>query len=99
MDDESATTLEAEYQAEVKRSQDAGPLVSNHEAMAGQSGSAGKATEVQVLPTLDGRGRMYDTGIGTGVADQWEKERLEKGKRGKKEKVSRFSLRNVSLIV
>lgn len=87
MDDESATALEAEYQAEVKRSQDAGPLVANHEAMAGQSGSAGRATEVQVLPTLDGRGRMYDTGIGTGVADQWEKERLEKGKRGKKEKV------------
>lgn len=98
MDDESATALEAEYQAEVKRSQDAGPLVSNHEAMAGQSGSAGKATEVQVLPTLDGRGRMYDTGIGTGVADQWEKERLEKGKRGKKEKVCQFSLCDVLLV-
>ncbi|GAA5943623.1 CWF19 family protein [Sporobolomyces koalae] len=85
MDDDSASTLEAEYQAELKRSQDAGPMVANHEGMAG--GAVGKTTEVQVLPTLDGRGRMYDTGIGTGVADQWEKERLEKGKRGKKEKV------------
>ncbi|GAA5830440.1 hypothetical protein JCM3766R1_002720 [Sporobolomyces carnicolor] len=80
MDDESAAALEKEYEAEVKRAQDAGPIVSNHEGMSG-------GTQVQVLPTLDGRGRMYDTGIGTGVADQWEKERLEKGKRGKKEKV------------
>ncbi|GAA5979489.1 hypothetical protein JCM5350_003922, partial [Sporobolomyces pararoseus] len=83
MDDDSASTLEAEYERELKRSQEAGPVVSNHEGMAVNSGG----TEVQVLPTLDGRGRMYDTGIGTGVADQWEKERLEKGKRGKKEKV------------
>ncbi|GAA6060871.1 hypothetical protein JCM10212_006251 [Sporobolomyces blumeae] len=87
MDDDSASALEAEYQRELKRSQEAGPLVANHEAMAGQGGAAGSGTEVQVLPTLDGRGRMYDTGVGTGVADQWEKERLAKGKRGKKEQV------------
>ncbi|GAA5902277.1 uncharacterized protein JCM6883_001353 [Sporobolomyces salmoneus] len=87
MDDESATQLEKEYEMEVKRSQEAGPIVANHEGMAGGStGATGGGNQVQVLPTLDGRGRMYDTGIGTGVADQWEKERLEKGKRGKKEK-------------
>ncbi|GAA6006736.1 hypothetical protein JCM11491_003164 [Sporobolomyces phaffii] len=86
LDDDGAAALEAEYERQLARARDAGPLVASDEVMAGR-GSTGTATEVQVLPTLDGRGRMYDTGIGTGVADQWEKERLDKGKRGKKEKV------------
>lgn len=91
MDDESAKVLESEYETELKRfqqQQQAGPppIVENHEGISrGQEG-----TQVQVLPTLDARGRMYDTGIGTGVADKWEKERIEKGGRGKKEKVNKI---------
>ncbi|GAA5970020.1 hypothetical protein JCM21900_003962 [Sporobolomyces salmonicolor] len=83
---DSADALEAEYEAERKRAEEAGPIVAAGEGMAGPAGLGG-ANEVQVLPTLDGRGRMYDTGIGTALADQQEGERKAKGGRGKKEKV------------
>ncbi|GAA5944983.1 hypothetical protein JCM1841_005425 [Sporobolomyces salmonicolor] len=83
---DSADALEAEYEAERKRAEEAGPMVAAGEGMAGAAGVGG-ANEVQVLPTLDGRGRMYDTGIGTALADQQEAERKVKGGRGKKEKV------------
>ncbi|GAA5837692.1 hypothetical protein JCM11251_002297 [Rhodosporidiobolus azoricus] len=89
MDGDSTETaaLEAEYEREVARSQAAGPAVQAGEGMQTTlGGNRGGGNEVQVLPTLDGRGRLYDTGIGTALADEAERERKERGGRGKKEK-------------
>ncbi|KAG0660244.1 hypothetical protein C6P46_004698 [Rhodotorula mucilaginosa] len=86
MDADDAAALEAEYERERKRSLEAGPAIAEHEGMEQTLGGSKKLGEgVQVLPTLDGRGRMYDVGVGTSVADQIEAERLAKGRRGKKE--------------
>ncbi|GAA5983741.1 hypothetical protein JCM11641_001740 [Rhodosporidiobolus odoratus] len=88
MDSDGAVSLEAEYDRELKRSQAAGPAVQEKEAMQTTlGGSTTQGKDVQVLPTLDGRGRLYDTGIGTAHADREEEERKRKGGRGKKEKV------------
>jgi hypothetical protein len=94
MDADDAAALEAEYERERKRSLEAGPAIAEHEGMEQTLGGSKKLGEgVQVLPTLDGRGRMYDVGVGTSVADQIEAERLAKGRRGKKEPVS-FSVQS-----
>lgn len=88
MDADDAAALEAEYEAERKRALEAGPAVAEHEGMTQSIGGNQKLAEgVQVLPTLDGRGRMYDVGVGTAVADQYEAERQAKGRRAKKEPV------------
>ncbi|BGP20718.1 Pre-mRNA-splicing factor cwf19 [Rhodosporidiobolus nylandii] len=87
MESDDAAALEKEYEAELARSQAAGPAVAEHEGMQTTlGGSAEQGRDVQVLPTLDARGRLYDTGIGTQLADEQERERKEKGRRGKKEK-------------
>ncbi len=77
MDDESAVELEKEYEREVERARnggggDAGGGLWNGNA-SGAEGQLGRTeevtegvrTEVQVLPTLDGQGRLYDVGVGT----------------------------------
>lgn len=89
MESDDAAALEAEYELERKRSLEAGPAVAEHEGMEQSIGGNQKLGQgVQVLPTLDGRGRMYDVGVGTSVADQYEAERAAKGKRARKEPVS-----------
>lgn len=94
MDDPSAQALEEEYDAEVRRAEQgsgdqggAGMWEGSGEGEQGQMGRAvnedGKRVDVQVLPTLDGRGRLYD--VGTGKED----EDVRRGNRRKKqEKVS-----------
>ncbi|GAA5884276.1 hypothetical protein JCM6882_002206 [Rhodosporidiobolus microsporus] len=87
MDSDDAAALEADYERELARSQAAGPAVQAGEGMQTTlGGNRGGGNDVQVLPTLDGRGRLYDTGIGTAMADEAEAERKAKGGRGKKEK-------------
>lgn len=71
-----ADALEREYEAERKRRDEAGPEVLEGNV----AGTGGR--EVRVLPTLDGRGRLYDVGTG-----QAEEESDRSGKRKKKEKV------------
>ncbi|OCF45127.1 cell cycle control protein cwf19 [Kwoniella heveanensis CBS 569] len=60
MDDANAAELEAEYERERERSEKASES-------GGMWEGSGNRVEVQVLPTLDGRGRLYD--VGTGQAD------------------------------
>ncbi|KAF9496556.1 hypothetical protein BDN71DRAFT_1446054 [Pleurotus eryngii] len=69
MNASDADTLEKQYQTELRRSQG---IVEDGE---------GNRTKVELLPTLDGRGRMYD--VGHGAADT---PRMP-GNRRKKEKV------------
>ena len=64
-----ADTLEKQYQIELQRAQG---VVEDGE---------GNRTKVELLPTLDGRGRMYDVGHGAADAPQMP------GNRKKKEKV------------
>ena len=61
-----ATALEKEYEAELKKANE-GPRI---------------VTKVEALPTLDGRGRLYDVGTGKGGDAP-----LPSGNRRKKEKV------------
>ncbi|KDQ62188.1 hypothetical protein JAAARDRAFT_30088 [Jaapia argillacea MUCL 33604] len=51
MQSTDAADLEREYEEELKKSQ-------------GSSGEGGVRTKVEVLPSLDGRGRLYDVGSG-----------------------------------
>ncbi|BGP03951.1 Complexed with Cdc5 protein Cwf19 [Rhodotorula toruloides ATCC 204091] len=86
LESDDAADLEAEYERELKRSMDAGPAVAEKEGMEQTlGGSRAQGQDVQVLPTVDGRGRMYDVGVGTALADKHEEERKAKGRRGKKE--------------
>ncbi|WVQ86961.1 hypothetical protein IAS59_000680 [Cryptococcus gattii] len=79
MDDPNASALEEEYEIERERSErahagvgaGAGLWEGNDEGMQGQLGrmdEKGNRIEVQVLPTLDGRGKLYD--VGTGKEDE-----------------------------
>lgn len=79
MDDPNASALEDEYEIERERSErahagvgaGAGLWEGNDEGMQGQLGrldEKGNRIEVQVLPTLDGRGKLYD--VGTGKEDE-----------------------------
>ncbi|GAA5997468.1 uncharacterized protein JCM10292_000868 [Rhodotorula paludigena] len=86
MDSDEAGALEQEYERERRRAEEAGPPVRDHEVMEQTlGGSRSQGQDVQVLPTMDGRGRLYDVGVGTEVADKHEEERKAKGRRGKKE--------------
>lgn len=90
-DDPEADSLEKEYDLEVSRTKiamDGGMWEGSGEGQQGQLGrevdAKGRQVDVQVLPTLDGRGRLYD--VGTGKQDE---EVLRPGNRRKKpEKVS-----------
>jgi hypothetical protein len=64
-----ADKLEQEYEAEAKK------------ANGGESFESGVRKKTEVLPTLDGRGRLYDVGHGK------EEEEVLPGNRKKKEKV------------
>ncbi|AFR94781.1 cell cycle control protein cwf19 [Cryptococcus neoformans C23] len=79
MDDPNASALEDEYEIERERSErahagvgaGAGLWEGNNEGMQGQLGrmdEKGNRIEVQVLPTLDARGKLYD--VGTGKEDE-----------------------------
>lgn len=70
MDAPNAAALEAEYEAEVARAQ--------------QGDSVGHE-QVQVLPTLDGQGRLYDTGLSTGPVSEADRHAQSGSKRRKKE--------------
>lgn len=82
MDDPEADDLEAKYEREAKRSREyaaagggdvgGGFWQGNASGLEGQMGreaddQGGKWTEVQVLPTLDIHGRLYDIGTSGGV--------------------------------
>ncbi|KAK8861747.1 hypothetical protein IAR55_002570 [Kwoniella newhampshirensis] len=92
MDDPQAASLEEDYEAERSRAEkarsgdgSAGMWEGNGEGLQGQMGRTdgkGNRVEVQVLPTLDGRGRLYDVGTG-GEADE---EVMPGNKRKKPEK-------------
>ena len=93
MDDPQAQDLEDEYERERARSERAGGdqgragmWSGSGEGMQGQMGreaeNGGLRTEVQVLPTLDGRGRLYDVGTG-----QQDEQPTRGNKRKKPEKV------------
>ncbi|ORX35345.1 CwfJ C-terminus 1-domain-containing protein-like protein [Kockovaella imperatae] len=79
MDDPKAQQLEEEYEREMIRSERAGGDQGGAGLWAGASGGiqgqmgreadeTGRRTEIQVLPTLDGRGQLYD--VGTGKQDE-----------------------------
>ncbi|KAI5475283.1 cell cycle control protein, Cwf19 [Pseudohyphozyma bogoriensis] len=72
MGNDDADELEKEYERERERAVTAGSM--------GIGGAAPEA-EVRMLPTLDGRGRLYDVGTGTEKPDE-----SAPGKRKKKEK-------------
>ncbi|BGP52158.1 Pre-mRNA-splicing factor cwf19 [Rhodotorula kratochvilovae] len=86
MDSDEAGALERQYDAELARAQAAGPALVDKEGMAQTlGGSSAQGQGVQVLPTMDSRGRMYDVGVGTETADKWEEERKNRGKHVRKE--------------
>jgi len=70
MNSADAEKLEKEYEEELARAQ------------GGVDEKSGVRTKVEVLPTLDGRGRLYDVGSGGG-----DDEQPQPGNRKKKEKV------------
>lgn len=89
MDSDDAAALEREYDDELRRAQAAGPALADKEGMEQTLGGSAKqgGGDVQVLPTLDSRGRMYDVGVGTETADKWEEERKNRGRHARKEMV------------
>jgi len=83
-DDPEADSLEREYDQEVSRTKTAmeSAWEGSGEGEQGQLGrvdAKGRQVDVQVLPTLDGRGRLYD--VGTGKQDE---DILRPGNRRKK---------------
>ncbi|KAM0790527.1 hypothetical protein ACM66B_003397 [Microbotryomycetes sp. NB124-2] len=75
MGSDNANELEQEYERERKRRDEAGPEQVLDANVDGDDG------HVKVLPTLDGRGRLYDVGTG----DKEEEDKTRSGKRKKKE--------------
>lgn len=72
MGNDEADALEKEYEMERVRTLEGGHSV----------GAVGGDERVKVLPTLDGRGRLYDVGTGKEAEEE-----VQPGKRKKKEKV------------
>ena len=69
MEKPNAAKLEQEYDVELRRSRAAGSLGgSAAQAGSGASGGdakgKGRADKVEMVPTVDGRGRLYDVGLG-----------------------------------
>lgn len=102
MDDENATELEDEYERERFRAESAsaaqgGLWAGSTDGTQGQFGRIeedGTRVEVQVLPTLDGRGKLYD--VGQGAED--EQKRLPGNRRKKQEKVGAALGREISIV-
>jgi hypothetical protein len=106
MDDPNAANLEAEYEFEVEKSERIGNAgmwegSGGMDGLQGQLGREeevgldGKRVEVQVLPTLDGRGRLYDVGTGGQEAE------IPQGNRRKKPEKVRCStfVQNVAILM
>ncbi|KAK4046461.1 Pre-mRNA-splicing factor cwf19 [Microbotryomycetes sp. JL201] len=74
---DNATELEQEYERERKRRDEAGPEVL-------EANVDGDGGHVRVLPTLDGRGRLYDVGTGKDDSSAAE-DKTQSGRRKKKE--------------
>nr|XP_019014591.1 cell cycle control protein cwf19 [Kwoniella pini CBS 10737]OCF53372.1 cell cycle control protein cwf19 [Kwoniella pini CBS 10737] len=95
MDEPNAVSLEEEYESERIRSEQAaqgglweGTTDSNGlQGQFGRTDERGNRVETQVLPTLDGRGRLYDVGLGQ--ADD-----LESRPGNKRKKVEKFETRD-----
>jgi len=106
MEDPDAEALEVEYETERARALEGGgdrggagmwegDASGVQGKMCRQVDESGRRVEVQVLPTLDGRGRLYD--VGTGKQDGAD---LQAGNRRKKlEKASRSRLMTVEIDV
>jgi hypothetical protein len=79
MDDPNAENLEAEYELERSRAENGGGGDGGNGLWAGGPGGLqgqmgretadGRRVEVQMLPTLDGHGKLYDVGLGQGGDD------------------------------
>lgn len=82
----NAASLEKEYDEEMRRSR--GEIV--------EEGGARVIKKVEVLPTLDARGRLYD--VGTGNAGEDDEGPLKPGNRKKKEKVCKRFFCRVCLL-
>jgi hypothetical protein len=98
MDDPDAEALEEHYETERARAAEGGGdqggggmWTGDESGQQGQLGrrvdDSGRAVEVQVLPTLDGRGKLYDVGLGREDAA----DARPGNKRKKQEKVSPWS--------
>ncbi|ODN75216.1 hypothetical protein L202_06413 [Cryptococcus amylolentus CBS 6039] len=94
MDDPDAEKMEHEYELERERSEAAangglwsGASDGGVQGQMGRMDEKGRRIEVQVLPTLDGRGQLYD--VGTGQAAE-----AELGPGNKKKKVDKFETRD-----
>lgn len=98
MDDPDAEALEDHYETERARAAEgggdqggSGMWTGDESGQQGQLGrrvdDSGRAVEVQVLPTLDGRGKLYDVGLGREDAA----DARPGNKRKKQEKVSPWS--------
>lgn len=79
MELDGADALEAEYDIEMERARQA--TASGAPSTGRRSGGDGKEVQVEMMPTLDGLGRLYD--VGKGEAE----EKVLPGNRKKKEKV------------
>jgi Protein similar to CwfJ C-terminus 2/Protein similar to CwfJ C-terminus 1 len=68
----NASDLRAEYEREKAKADAGGDLgfskMATHRA--GEDGKTSSTTQVQVLPTLDGRGRLYDVGTSKDVGQE-----------------------------
>lgn len=87
MDSPNASKLEAEYESEMTKARRAAEHGEQQTAVAedggGGKGKGREEVKVEMMPTLDGRGRLYDVGLG-GKAEA----PLLPGNRRKIEKVS-----------
>lgn len=80
--------LEKKYETERVRALEAGPSMPAGADMA-DARLGGDESNVRVLPTLDGRGRLYDIGTGAGEPEEDQADTSGR-KRKKKDKVSRM---------
>lgn len=88
MDLPNADALEASYELERKRFVDSPSLP-----------SASTSSNIQVMPTLDARGKLYDVGLGLEKPEDEVKGKVSASGRIRKpkEKVSRLSSVNLAL--
>lgn len=80
-DDPDAEALEEQYELERARFDDAGGVTATTGNIVRED-EKGNTVQVEVLPTLDGQGRLYDLGQG-------KEDAVPQGKRNREKKVSR----------